>query len=42
LALKEIQPSNSKRLTVGQYLAGHRVSAGQRFDAEPPLSELPA
>ncbi|KAF4515917.1 hypothetical protein B566_EDAN000153 [Ephemera danica] len=42
LALKEIQPSNSKRLTVAQYLAGHRVSAGQRFDAEPPLSELPA
>jgi len=42
LALKEIQPSNSKRLNVAQYLAGHRVSAGQRFDAEPPLSELPA
>lgn len=42
LVLKEIQPSNSKRLTVAQYLAGHRVSAGQRFDAEPPLSELPA
>jgi methionyl-tRNA formyltransferase len=39
LALKEIQPSNSKRLTVAQYLAGHRVSAGQRFDAEPSLSE---
>ncbi len=42
LALKEIQPSNSKRLTVAQYLAGHRVSAGQRFDAEPPPSEPPA
>jgi methionyl-tRNA formyltransferase len=42
LALKEIQPSNRTRLTVAQYLAGHRVSAGQRFDAEPPLSELPA
>ncbi|MBX9660092.1 MAG: methionyl-tRNA formyltransferase [Nitrospiraceae bacterium] len=41
LALKEIQPSNSKRLTVAQYLAGHRVSAGQRFDAEPSLSEPP-
>lgn len=41
LALREIQPSNSKRLTVAQYLAGHRVSAGQRFDAAPP-SELPA
>ncbi|SPP63943.1 methionyl-tRNA formyltransferase [Nitrospira lenta] len=42
LALEEIQPSNSKRLTVAQYLAGHRVSVGQHFDAEPPLSELPA
>lgn len=41
LALREIQPSNSKRLTVAQYLAGHRVSAGQRFDAEPSLSEPP-
>jgi methionyl-tRNA formyltransferase len=41
LALKEIQPSNSKRLTVAQYLAGHRVSAGQRFDAEPSSSEPP-
>jgi methionyl-tRNA formyltransferase len=42
LTLKEIQPANSKRLTVMQYLAGHRVSTGQRFDTEPPLSELPA
>jgi methionyl-tRNA formyltransferase len=41
LALKEIQPSNSKRLIVAQYLAGHRVSAGQRFDAEPSSSEPP-
>ena len=38
LALREIQPANSKRLTVMQYLAGHRVSAGQRFDAVPPPS----
>ncbi len=42
LMLKEIQPANSKRLTVAQYLAGHRVSAGQRFDAAPPPSEQPA
>lgn len=38
LALREIQPANSKRLTVAQYLAGHRVIAGHRFDAEPPPS----
>jgi methionyl-tRNA formyltransferase len=38
LALKEIQPANSKRLTVMQYLAGHRVSAGQHFDAVLPPS----
>lgn len=36
LALREIQPANSKRLTVMQYLAGHRLSAGQRFDPVPP------
>lgn len=42
LALREIQPANSKRLTVAQYLAGHRVSVGQRFDVEPPSSEQPA
>ncbi|MCC6140498.1 MAG: methionyl-tRNA formyltransferase [Nitrospira sp.] len=42
LTLKEIQPANSKRLTMAQYLAGHRVSAGQRFVAEPPPSDPPA
>lgn len=42
VVLREIQPPNSKRLTVAQYLAGHRVSVGQRFDAEPALSEPPA
>ena len=36
LVLNEIQPANSKRLTVAQYLAGHRVTIGQRFDAVPP------
>ena len=36
LVLNEIQPANSKRLTVAQYLAGHRVAVGQRFDAVPP------
>lgn len=42
LALREIQPANSKRLTVAQYLAGHRVNVGQRFDVEPPSSEQTA
>ena len=42
LELREIQPANSKRLMVAQYLAGHRVSPGQRFDAAPPPSEQPA
>lgn len=39
LTLKEIQPANSKRLTVAQYLAGHRVVVGQRFDAAPPSAQ---
>ena len=37
--LREMQPANSKRLTVAQYLAGHRMIVGQRFDVEPlPLN----
>ena len=36
LEVTEVQPANSKRLTVAQFLAGHRVAAGQRFDAGPP------
>lgn len=31
LALQEIQLANSKRMSVGQFLAGHRVSAGEQF-----------
>lgn len=39
LTVREIQPANSKRLTVAQYLAGHRVAVGQRFDAAPPSAQ---
>lgn len=39
LEITEIQPANSKRLTVAQYLAGHSVAAGQRFEPEPPAPE---
>ncbi|MEQ1656721.1 MAG: methionyl-tRNA formyltransferase [Nitrospira sp.] len=39
LTVREIQPANSKRLTVAQYLAGHRVVVGQRFDAAPPSAQ---
>lgn len=41
LELTEIQPANSKRLTVAQFLAGHQVVAGQRFDAGPPVTNDP-
>lgn len=34
LILKEIQPANSRRMTVAQYLAGHCVQLGQRFGAQ--------
>ncbi|MEC4891205.1 MAG: methionyl-tRNA formyltransferase [Nitrospira sp.] len=37
LEVTEVQPANSKRLTVAQFLAGHHVAAGQRFDAGPSL-----
>ncbi len=33
LDLIEIQPANSKRMTVAQYLAGHSPTAGQRFSS---------
>jgi methionyl-tRNA formyltransferase len=33
LELLEIQTANSKRMSVGRYLAGHRVSAGERLGA---------
>lgn len=38
LSLREIQPANSKRLTVAQYMAGHRVFVGHSFDSVPPSS----
>ncbi|MCP9455066.1 MAG: methionyl-tRNA formyltransferase [Nitrospira sp.] len=31
LELLELQTANSKRMTVGQYLAGHRLSVGERL-----------
>ncbi|WP_455378203.1 methionyl-tRNA formyltransferase [Petrachloros mirabilis] len=34
LNLKEIQPANSRRMTVSQYLAGHSVQVGQEFGAQ--------
>jgi methionyl-tRNA formyltransferase len=39
LELTEIQTANSKRMPVGQYLAGHRVTVGARFGpSEAPLA----
>lgn len=38
LEITEIQPANSKRLTVAQYLAGHSVTVGQRFDPGSPVT----
>ena len=34
LVLREIQPSNSRRMTVGQYVAGHSVSPGLMLGPE--------
>ena len=36
LDLQEIQLPNSKRLSVGQFLAGHRVTIGQQFGSVAP------
>lgn len=33
----DIQPANSRRMTVAQYLAGHRVTEGISLQAIPPL-----
>jgi methionyl-tRNA formyltransferase len=38
LEIVEIQPANSKRLTVAQYLVGHSVTIGQRFEPGPPVA----
>lgn len=35
LELKEIQPANSRRMSVSQYLAGHSVPVGARLSATP-------
>lgn len=37
ICLKEIQPANSRRMTIAQYLAGHSVEVGQQFGAEPTV-----
>lgn len=42
LELVEIQTANSKRMTVAQFLAGHRVSVGARLGSGDPVSEPPA
>jgi methionyl-tRNA formyltransferase len=31
LAIKELQPANSRRMLVAQYLAGHPIQAGPRL-----------
>lgn len=41
LEMTEVQPANSKRLTVAQFLAGHQVVVGQRFDAGSPVPNNP-
>ena len=36
IQILDIQPSNSRRMTVAQYLAGHRVAEGISLHAVPP------
>ena len=40
LLIQEIQPASGKRLSVGQYLAGHPVAAGARLAPSPPPPPL--
>lgn len=35
IRLQEIQPANSRRMTVAQYLAGHRLAAGTQLGVAP-------
>lgn len=42
LEIVEIQTANSKRMSVAQFLAGHRVSVGEQFGPGDSLSESPA
>ena len=37
ICLKEIQPANSRRMTVAQFLTGHPVHVGQQFGVEPAV-----
>lgn len=39
IQIVEIQPSDSRRMTVAQYLAGHRVAEGIRMEAAPPTQD---
>jgi len=36
LAIAELQPANSRRMSIQQYLAGHRVSPGQQLHSVAP------
>jgi methionyl-tRNA formyltransferase len=36
IQLIDIQPSNSRRMTMAQYLAGHRLTEGLTLQAIPP------
>jgi methionyl-tRNA formyltransferase len=36
LVLQELQPASGKRLTIGQYLAGHAVRVGATLTSPPP------
>lgn len=38
ICIMEIQPSNSRRMTVAQYVAGHRVAEGLSLQAAPPAA----
>ncbi len=37
IQIVEIQPSNSRRMTIAQYLAGHRLAQGISLQAHPPV-----
>lgn len=39
LSIMELQPANSRRMPVRQFLAGHSLSPRQRFGSGPPLGE---
>jgi methionyl-tRNA formyltransferase len=37
LAVMELQPANSRRMTVSQYLSGHQVSIGFQLGKGPAI-----